>query len=66
MDSNHQVSLLDIGLVVEKLIGSGYVSEYSKKEFKTRYVKYLFKMVISFKKLKKLINLQILKHFFLY
>lgn len=45
MDSNHQVTLLDIGLVIEKLIGSGYVSEYSKKEFKTRYVKYLLKTV---------------------
>jgi len=25
--------LPEIGLVVEKLVGSGYVSEYSKKEF---------------------------------
>ena len=45
MVSNHQISLLDIGLVIEKLTGNGYVSEYSKKEFKSRYLKYLFKLV---------------------
>ena len=41
IDSNYKVSLLEIGLVVEKLIGSGYVSEYSKREFKARYMNYL-------------------------
>ena len=45
MDSNHKISLLDIGLVIEKLIGHGYVSEYSKKDFKTRYQNFIFKMV---------------------
>lgn len=37
MDSNHKITLPNIGLVVEKLIGNGYVSEYSKKEFRQRY-----------------------------
>lgn len=37
MDTNHKITLPNIGLVVEKLIGSGYVSEYSKKEFRQRY-----------------------------
>lgn len=44
-NSSYQISLLDIGLVVEKLIGHGYVSEYSKREFKAKYLKYLFKSV---------------------
>lgn len=38
IDSNYKISLLDIGLVVEKLVGSGYVSEYSKREFKSRFL----------------------------
>ena len=33
----------DIGLVIEKLMGSGYVSEYSKREFKAKYYRYLCK-----------------------
>lgn len=45
MDSNHKITLLDIGLVVEKLIGNGYVSEYSKREFRSRYNKFLSKKV---------------------
>lgn len=45
---------MDIGLVVEKLIGSGYVSEYSKKDFKTRYLKYLYKLVSKQEQIKKL------------
>ena len=45
MDSNHSISLIDIGLVIEKLIGSGYVSEYSKKDFKSKYLRFLYKMV---------------------
>ena len=45
MDSNHRISLIEIGLVVEKLIGNGYVSEYSKREFRTRYNKYSLKKV---------------------
>ncbi|CAF0758756.1 unnamed protein product [Brachionus calyciflorus] len=40
---NHRVTLFDIGLVFEKLMGNGYVSEYSKKEFKSKYSKYLTK-----------------------
>lgn len=43
IDSNHQVTLPDIGLVIEKLMGSGYISEYSKREFKAKYYKYLTK-----------------------
>jgi transient receptor potential cation channel subfamily M protein 3 len=35
--------LPDIGLVIEKLMGSGYVSEYSKREFKAKYYRYLCK-----------------------
>ena len=46
IDSNHRVTLLDIGLVVEKLVGSGYVSEYSKREFKSKYNKFLHKRSI--------------------
>ncbi len=37
IDHNYRISLLDIGLVIEKLIGNGYVSQYSKKEFKMKY-----------------------------
>jgi hypothetical protein len=43
MDANYQITLLDIGLVIEKLIGSGYVSEYSKRDFKTKYLKYQYR-----------------------
>jgi hypothetical protein len=48
MDANHNISLTDIGLVVEKLMGSGYISEYSKKDFKHKYVKYLYRIVTIF------------------
>ena len=34
MDSGYHITLPDIGLVVEKLMGGGYVSEYSKREFR--------------------------------
>jgi hypothetical protein len=47
MDSNYQISLPDIGLVVEKLMGGGYISEYSKREFKLKYILYLERKVIS-------------------
>jgi hypothetical protein len=45
MDSNYRISLLDIGLVIDKLMGNGYVSEYSKKEFKAKYFKIIYKKV---------------------
>ena len=35
----------EIGLVVEKLVGSGYVSEYSKKEFKSKFHEFASKKV---------------------
>jgi hypothetical protein len=41
--TNYHILLPDIGLVIEKLMGSGYVSEYSKREFKTKYYRYLCK-----------------------
>ncbi len=41
MDQNYNISLTDIGLVIEKLMGGGYVSEYSKREFKYRYIREL-------------------------
>ena len=47
VDSNYKVTLLDIGMVVEHLIGNGYVSEYSKRGFKAKYQKYLLKRVSS-------------------
>ena len=43
IDTNYQITLPDIGLVTEKLMGSGYVSEYSKREFKAKYYRYLCK-----------------------
>ena len=49
MDANHKVTLFDIGLVIEKLVGSGYLSEYSKREFKTRFNKFNVKKVIEIK-----------------
>lgn len=45
MDSNYHISLIDIGLVIEKLVGNGYVSEYSKKDFKNKYLKFEYKNV---------------------
>jgi len=30
MDASYKVTLFDIGLVVEKLMGNGYLSDYSK------------------------------------
>jgi hypothetical protein len=48
MDTNHNISLTDIGLVVEKLMGSGYISEYSTKDFKHKYLKYLYRIVNIF------------------
>jgi transient receptor potential cation channel subfamily M member 3 len=41
---NYNITLPDIGLVVEKLIGGGYVSEYSKRSFKLKYIKFLEKI----------------------
>ena len=45
MEVNHTITLVEIGLVIEKLIGSGYISEYSKKDFKQKYLKFLYRSV---------------------
>lgn len=58
MDSSHRISLLDIGLVIEKLIGNGYLSEYCKREFKTKYNKYIMKKVTTITKLSILYRLK--------
>ena len=34
MEPGYQITLPDIGLVIEKLMGGGYVSQYSKREFR--------------------------------
>ncbi len=56
MDANYKVTLCDIGLVIEKLIGNGYLSDYSKRDFRAKYSKLNDKKVnkrYNFKKIKK-------------
>ena len=45
MDVNYKVTLFDIGLVIEKLIGSGYLSKYATREFKAKYNRFNVKKV---------------------
>ena len=38
--SNYRCTLIDIGLVIEKLMGGAFESRYASRKFKQRYVEY--------------------------
>jgi transient receptor potential cation channel subfamily M member 3 len=40
-NNNTKINLIDIGSVINNLIGHGYVSTYSRREFKVRYQSFM-------------------------
>jgi hypothetical protein len=35
---NNEINLIHVGILLEKIIGAGFVSNYSRKEFKLKYL----------------------------
>jgi hypothetical protein len=58
-DGKAMITLPDVGLVINKLMGSGYLSQYSKREFKIKYTNICNKIVRRQKRLELLQNLEL-------
>ena len=49
-NSNNEINLIQVGILLEKIIGAGFVSNYLRKEFKLKYLDTkLVKIIIKIK-----------------
>ncbi len=46
--SGDYLLLTHIGAMIEKLVGNGFVSEYSRKNFKTKYLKIKLNQLVKY------------------